>query len=64
MVEIWERGKNDWSKIIQNFNGAVMGGGKFLGDGVPKKKDLTATICTLIPVVYTVICDVTNTHPY
>ena len=34
------------------------------GDGDPKKMDLTATIRTLIPVVYRVIRDVTNTHPY
>ena len=34
-----------------------------LGDGDPKKMDLTATIRTLIPVVYRVLHDVTNTHP-
>ena len=34
-----------------------------LGDGDPKKMDLTATIRTLIQVVYRVIRDVTNTHP-
>ena len=34
-----------------------------LGGGDPKKMDLTATIRTLIPVVYRVLHDVTNTHP-
>ena len=34
-----------------------------LGDGDPKKMDLTATIRTLIPVVYRVLRDVTNTYP-
>ena len=34
-----------------------------LGDGNPKKMDLTATIRTLIQVVYRVLHDVTNTHP-
>ena len=35
-----------------------------VGGGDPKKMDLTATIRTLIQVVYRVIRDVTNTHPY
>ena len=34
-----------------------------LGDGITKKMDSTATIRTLIPVVYRVLHDVTNTHP-
>ena len=34
-----------------------------VGGGDPKKMDLTATICTLIQVVYRVLHDVTNTHP-
>ena len=32
-----------------------------VGDGNPKKMDLTATIRTLIQVLYRVICDVRNT---
>ena len=34
-----------------------------LGDGIMKKMDLTAMSRTLIPVLYRVLRDVTNTHP-